>query len=82
MDPAILLYYVLGYAASIIVVLLLFLPVIVSFVLLLLLAAVIQVAALFLKTVTLGAYRSLSRLFRSAAGRISHGPGGGGLLPH
>ena len=81
MDPATIMYYALGYAASIIVVLLLFLPVILSFVLLLLLAAAVQLVALFLKTVTLGAYRSLSRLFRSLAGRIPHGRGGG-LLPH
>lgn len=82
MDQTTIVNYALGYIASIIVIFLLLLPLILSFVLLLLLAAGTQIAVLALKNIALGAYRTLARLFRGLAGRLPHGRGGGGLVPH
>ncbi|WP_211881617.1 hypothetical protein [Pseudarthrobacter albicanus] len=82
MDQATIIGYAVGYVAAIVAVFLLFLPIIISFGLLMLLAGAVRFVILILKAMTVGFYRSLVRLFRAFAGRLGHGRGGGGLVPH
>jgi hypothetical protein len=82
MDQATIVGYALGYIATIIAVVLIYLPTLISIALLLLLAGAVQLVILLLKAMTVGAYRSLVRLFSSLAGSLPRGRGGDDLVPH
>ncbi|MCU1562648.1 MAG: hypothetical protein JWN05_1027 [Arthrobacter sp.] len=82
MDQATIVGYALGYIATIIAVFLIYLPTLISIALLLVLAGAVQLVILLLKAMTVWAYRSLVRLFRSLAGSLPKGRGGDDLVPH